>query len=347
MKVSKARAADNRDAIIEAASAQLRGRGFDQMNVGEVARAAGLTHGALYSHFPSKDVLTAEATKRAFDECLREFAGLTQSEFVHRYLSTQHRDNPEEGCPAAALVSEVRWQPADTRAAFRNGVDRFVSLAGESLEAVGAEHDHDRAVLMFAAMVGGLALSRAVRDIDEPASGDILRAVRDQLRLLTSMQANPPQAPSLENMRHTPHVCFAENLRSANRAIARYYGEYLRDAEVGPIQFMMLMRLHDLGEVPMTRLAREMETDRTTMARNVRVLERTGHVAVAGSGDRRARKVRLTDTGLAALKRGFPLWQEAQKDLRHLLGRDVWANLTKQMRRLAAVKPPASKRGRR
>jgi DNA-binding MarR family transcriptional regulator len=90
-----------------------------------------------------------------------------------------------------------------------------------------------------------------------------------------------------------------------------------------------------------------METDRTTMARNVRVLERTGHVAVAGSGDRRARKVRLTDTGLAALKRGFPLWQEAQKDLRHLLGRDVWANLTKQMRRLAAVKPPASKRGRR
>jgi hypothetical protein len=47
--------------------------------------------------------------------------------------------------------------------AFRGGVDRFVAPAGESLEAVGAEHGHDRAVFMFAAMVGGLALSRAIR----------------------------------------------------------------------------------------------------------------------------------------------------------------------------------------
>lgn len=346
MKVSKAKAADNRDAIIQAAASQIRSRGFDQLNVSDVARAAGLTHGALYSHFQSKDALTAEATRRAFDESLRDFTGLSQLELVHRYLSTQHRDNPEEGCPTAALVSEVRRQPAELQAAFRIGIDRSVTLMGESLEAVGAEHDHDRAVFMFAAMVGGLALSRAVRNIDEPASANILRAIRDQIRLLTSMPSNPPHAPS-PDMGHTPHGCLADNLRSANRAIARYYGKYLRDAEVGPIQFTVLMHLYDLGEVSMTKLAREMETDRTTMARNISVLERNGHVVILGSGDRRARKVSLTDKGLAAFKYAFPLWQEAQKDLRHLLGQDLWINLTKQMRMLAAIEPKASKRATR
>ena len=61
MKVSKSKASDNREAILTAASTQIRGRGLDQTSVADVARAAGLTHGALYSHFQSKDALTAEA----------------------------------------------------------------------------------------------------------------------------------------------------------------------------------------------------------------------------------------------------------------------------------------------
>jgi TetR/AcrR family transcriptional regulator, transcriptional repressor for nem operon len=57
---------------------------------------------------------------------------------------------------------------------------------GESLEAAGAEHDHDRAVLMLAAMVGGLALSRAIRDVDASASAEVLRAIKKQLGLLVN-----------------------------------------------------------------------------------------------------------------------------------------------------------------
>jgi TetR/AcrR family transcriptional repressor of nem operon len=94
-----------------------------------------LTHGALYSQFQSKDALTAETAKRAFDDCLRDFAGSNASEFPRRYLSAQHRDNPEEGCPTAALVSEISRQPAKLQAAFRSGIDRFIALASESLEA--------------------------------------------------------------------------------------------------------------------------------------------------------------------------------------------------------------------
>jgi TetR/AcrR family transcriptional repressor of nem operon len=189
VKVSKEKASDNREAIVQAASAQIRGRGLEQTSVAEVARAAGLTHGALYSHFSSKDALTAEAMHCAFAECLQQFAGLPAEEFLQRYLSAEHRDHPEVGCPTAALVSEVARQPRELQATFQGGVNDFIALAANSLEAAGTAHDHDRAVLMFAAMVGGLALSRAIRDVDESGSADILRAVGSQLRSISLSRA--------------------------------------------------------------------------------------------------------------------------------------------------------------
>jgi len=181
MKVSKAQASDNRAAIVEAAAAQIRERGFDHMSVVHVARSAGLTHGALYSHFESKDALKAEATRCAFDECIGSFTGLTPSKFISRYLSAQHRDNPHEGCPTSALISEVRRQSPPSKEAFRDGVDRFIALAADSLKQTGTEHGRDRALLMFSTLVGSLALSRAIRDVDEAGSDRILRSVARQL----------------------------------------------------------------------------------------------------------------------------------------------------------------------
>jgi len=99
-------------------------------------------------------------------------------------VSKEHRDHPEAGCPTAALVSEIVRQPAELQATFQIGIERFIALVADGLDAAGAGQDHDRAVLMFAAMVGGLALSRAIRGADEAGSDDILRAVRDQLQIL-------------------------------------------------------------------------------------------------------------------------------------------------------------------
>jgi TetR/AcrR family transcriptional repressor of nem operon len=189
MKVSKAQASDNRDAIVLAAAAQIRERGFDQMSVENVARAAGLTHGALYSHFKSKDALKAEATRRAFDDCIRAFSDLTPAEFLGRYLSPEHRDNPQEGCPTSALVSEVQRQSLPSQIAFRDGVAGFAALAADSLKSVGAKHDPDRALLMFAAMVGGLSISRAIREVDRAASDNILRAITEQIEELIAKPA--------------------------------------------------------------------------------------------------------------------------------------------------------------
>ncbi|WP_028228591.1 TetR/AcrR family transcriptional regulator [Paraburkholderia ferrariae] len=185
MKVTKARATENREAIEKAAAALIRERGFDQISVAEVAAAAGLTHGALYSHYRSKEALTQAATSRAFEDTLSEFAGLSPAEFVHRYLSAAHRDHPECGCPNAALVTEVWRQAAGTRETFRDGVQRYVQLIAQMLDTSDEAESKAMAVTMLAAMVGAVALSRAIRDIDTSCSDEILRDVGAQLARFT------------------------------------------------------------------------------------------------------------------------------------------------------------------
>lgn len=194
MKVTKTQASENREAILDAAAAQIRARGLDQISVAEVARAAGLTHGALYSHFDSKETLKAAAARRAFDDTLSAFEGVPLDDFIGRYLSPQHRDNPDKGCPNAALVSEVWRQSASTQSIFKDGVKGFVDLAEDTLRTSDSVGGRDRAITMFAAMVGGMALSRAVRDVDKAGSDDILRAVATQLRLISGARQAEPEA---------------------------------------------------------------------------------------------------------------------------------------------------------
>lgn len=185
MKVTKARATENREAIEKAAAALIRERGFDQISVAEVAAAAGLTHGALYSHYRSKEELTQAATRRAFEDTLSEFAGLSPAEFIRRYLSAAHRDHPECGCPNAALVTEVWRQAAGTRETFRDGFKRYVQLIAQTLETNDAAESKAAAVTMLAAMVGAVALSRAIQNTDSSWSNEILRDVSAQLARFT------------------------------------------------------------------------------------------------------------------------------------------------------------------
>ncbi len=182
MKVTKEQAAKNRSAIVAAAAREIRKRGFDQVSVAEVAKASGLTHGALYSHYKSKEALGIDATQQAFDETVREFCGLSPSMFLQQYLSPAHRDHPEVGCPNASLVTEVWRQPAETQQAFRDGLRRFVALTDGMLRHDDTDPGSENAIAVFAAMVGGLALSRAVRDVDPAYSDEILRSVHSRLR---------------------------------------------------------------------------------------------------------------------------------------------------------------------
>lgn len=162
------------------------------------------------------------------------------------------------------------------------------------------------------------------------------------------MTAKRYHLPYLEDVRTQRHVCFAEQLRSANRAITKLYTEHLGDADIGIAQLSLLIRLYYFGEITLSRLAQNLETDRTTLTRNVQILERSGHLEIVGGQDRRQRKVRLTDRGFESLKTTIPRWLKAQEALLLQLGDSRWEELFQGMRMLAKLDDglPAEKSAR-
>ena len=147
--------------------------------------------------------------------------------------------------------------------------------------------------------------------------------------------------PYLESVRKERHVCFAEQLRSATRTITKLYNEHLRETDIGIAQLSLLIRLYFVEDIEISRLARLLETDRTTLARNVQLLERSGHLEVVGSEYLRKRHVRLTDKGFASLKAALPRWREAQRELRELLADETWNSMFKGLRQLATLEREA------
>jgi len=200
MKVSKARAAENREGILDAAARLYRERGLTGVGVADITRDAGLTHGGLYRHFASKDALVQEACARAFDWSISPLDGATPNttvgERIQSYLSPQHRDAPGAGCPAAALAVDAARAGAELSEVFAQGIERnierFARLLGDSdatmvsanADADGAAvqpQDRARAMHVVAAMVGGLVLARATAAAQPELSNELLRTLQAQL----------------------------------------------------------------------------------------------------------------------------------------------------------------------
>ena len=124
----------------------------------------------------------------------------------------------------------------------------------------------------------------------------------------------------------TPHGlaqatrCACFGLRKASRAVTQLYDEALRPAGLRTTQFSLLALLRLAGTAPMTRLAEEAVMDRTTLARNLEVLQRDGLVRVQPGEDARVREVEITRAGVARLEQAFPRWQRAQRSLARSLG---------------------------
>lgn len=118
--------------------------------------------------------------------------------------------------------------------------------------------------------------------------------------------------------------CYCTSLRAATRKITAVYDAALAPVGVNVAQWGLLRKLGEVSQVPMSiqNLAEVAELERSTVARNIRVLEREGLVALGESvEDRRAATIVLTDQGLAVLRTGEPLWQSAQRQVEQLLGR--------------------------
>jgi TetR/AcrR family transcriptional repressor of nem operon len=182
MRVSKEQAETNRTSLLQAASRLFREKGFDGVGVAEVAKEAGLTHGALYAHFPSKDALAAEAFSDGFAHRLISMRRRkrTFEEYLDAMFSTEHRDNLANGCPMTASASEIARQGTAVAASFARAFQETVAVLEESLgSAVPASQKRHLAVSALTAQIGAMAVARAVARVDASLSKEVLRTVRE------------------------------------------------------------------------------------------------------------------------------------------------------------------------
>lgn len=113
-------------------------------------------------------------------------------------------------------------------------------------------------------------------------------------------------------------VCF--NIRKAARAVTQLYDEVFRPTGLRATQLSILTVTNRLGPITVTRLAEVTVTDRTTLTRNLRLLQKRGLIRIETGNDRREREVTLTDRGRTALARAYPLWKEVQSQVAQGLG---------------------------
>jgi TetR/AcrR family transcriptional repressor of nem operon len=205
MKVSKAKAIENREGIVEAAARLYREKGFNGVGVAEITRDAGLTHGGLYRHFESRDALAREACLRAFEWTIALTDNLAQADpepnseetsaarlraMVRSYLSVNHRDHPGEGCPAAALAVDAARADRGMSEAFAQGVELNIQRFMAILHGDDADR-RTQTIATLSSMVGALVLARATAAGDPALSQEILTTMRQHLAPGVDAGASP------------------------------------------------------------------------------------------------------------------------------------------------------------
>ena len=181
--------------IVRAAAKALRREGYAGTRVADVMKAAGLTHGGFYAHFPSREAMLAEALDQAGSEAVESLLGAavvkatatgtsTLEALVEGYLSDVHVAATETGCTLAALGSETRRQGPEIRRVATRRLKELVRMLG----AQAATHPGAaEPMAALSAMVGALLISRVV---DEPALAKQVRASATRLVL-----GKPPRKP--------------------------------------------------------------------------------------------------------------------------------------------------------
>ncbi|MBK8018634.1 MAG: TetR family transcriptional regulator [Betaproteobacteria bacterium] len=151
-----------------------------KVGIAEIAAAAGLTHGAFYTHFESKEALCAEAIGLASGRSLAALESkLKWRAAVEAYLSPKHVRDRANGCPFAALGGDVPREGEMIRTAFSGALEQSIEAVASGLGHAGEGTRREEAIQALATMVGALVLARtasAPRLRDE-----ILGAARDKV----------------------------------------------------------------------------------------------------------------------------------------------------------------------
>jgi TetR/AcrR family transcriptional regulator, transcriptional repressor for nem operon len=168
--------------IVSVAARAIRRSGYDGTGVADIMKEAGLTHGAFYAHFASREAMLAEAVGRACAESAANAAlaaaGAASGEkalaaLLGAYLSRAHVEHVDAGCPLAALGSETSRQSPEVRRVTTRHVKEMIDLVARQSPQWGQADAHEHALVTVATMLGALLLARAV---DDPALSESVRA---------------------------------------------------------------------------------------------------------------------------------------------------------------------------
>lgn len=187
MRVSKEKAAANRQDLLTAAARLFREQGVGATGVDAITKDANLTHGAVYSQFGSKEAIAAEAIRLALQGSKRRWQRLVERKggekafaaIAAEYLSRAHRDAVGQGCVVAALGSEIARQPQSVRAAFTEELKAGLEFLAGLMPGDDPARRYEDAIAAFASMAGALMLARAVND--EPLSEQILHTTAKRM----------------------------------------------------------------------------------------------------------------------------------------------------------------------
>ncbi|WP_328824974.1 TetR/AcrR family transcriptional regulator [Mesorhizobium neociceri] len=214
--MSREQAAENRLAIVAAATQLFRERGVEAVGLSELMKHAGFTQGGFYNHFESKAALVAEVLASAMAEKNAELvknatAPVDESttalrRYIVWYLSRAHRDDIDQGCPVAGFAGDAPRLGADAQSHYASGLDDQITiLAGLIVQngspAVAGQHRtlREQAISLHCELVGALVLARSVAQAAPELSNEILEnAERD---VLASLDERSSQAPKSQKNR--------------------------------------------------------------------------------------------------------------------------------------------------
>jgi AcrR family transcriptional regulator len=155
--------------MIETAGRRFKSDGIDGSGIATLVADAGLTNGAFYGHFSSKDDLVATVVAQQLEDQVAVVnslpAGRASVEaFLREYLSPAHRDDLAGGCPSAALLDEIGRCDIAVREAYTEGARSMIKAIARHLDDGNARDADERAIGLFSLLVGSLQAARAVTD---------------------------------------------------------------------------------------------------------------------------------------------------------------------------------------
>ena len=163
---------ETRERIVRAASRHFRRRGGKGVAIADLMRNLDLTHGGFYRHFDNKEQLMVEAVAKGFEDVRANFLAAVKEAppadqlkaFIEQYLSLDHCANPADGCPIAALASEIARYPRTLRVKIDRAMREHIETLAKFLPGATEEERQRNCFVLLSGMSGALTVARTTAD---------------------------------------------------------------------------------------------------------------------------------------------------------------------------------------